>query len=289
MRVIAFYEIILPNPVNRAKPCYQLGSRAIHLELLGKFIMSLSIVTQSNLSPFDSIRKFTEAGLEFWSARELMKLLGFSKWEKFQQVVLDAIEDVEIIDPGTSGNHFPQTGKKSGGRTLIDYNLSRLGCYHTTLACKHRTIEVAAARRYFAAKTREAELTAQQPKTKIQILAELATQMAAQEQIQIAQAKEIELIKQQQALESARIDEITQLTHQHDAEIDRVFSPNGHYFSVIGYARNRGIKIGIETAKEIGRKCSAYCKENQIKIEKLNDPRFGTVGSYPESIIDLYL
>lgn len=111
-------------------------------------------------SPFDAIRGYRVDGSEYWTARELMRFLGFSKWEKFLPIVLDAIEDIEIISPGTSAQHIPRSGKspKSGGRELVDYELSRLGCYHVTLACKQRTPEVAAARRYFATKTREAEI-----------------------------------------------------------------------------------------------------------------------------------
>jgi hypothetical protein len=259
-----------------------------HLVKIGKFMIQNILTQNLSASPFDTLRQFTDTGVEVWYARQLMSLLGYVRWENFAKAIKRAMVACANSQDSVSA-HFCVIMRNGDGRNSEDFQLSRHACYLVAMCGDPEKPQIAQAQTYFAAKTREAELTAQQPKTKIQILAELATQMAAQEQIQIAQAKEIELIKQQQALESARIDEITQLTHQHDAEIDRVFSPNGHYFSVIGYARNRGIKIGIETAKEIGRKCSAYCKENQIKIEKLNDPRFGTVGSYPESIIDLYL
>lgn len=32
-------------------------------------------------SPFDGIRHEDEDGKEFWSARELYKLLGYTRWE----------------------------------------------------------------------------------------------------------------------------------------------------------------------------------------------------------------
>jgi hypothetical protein len=128
-----------------------------------------------------------------------------------------------------------------------------------------------------------------EPKTKIQMLAEIAQQMAEQERVQIAQAEELVVIKQRMTLEAIKTDEIAKLTRQHDGEIDRIFNPNGHYFSVMGYASLRGLKIGIESAKAIGSKCSAYCRKNGITIEKLTDPRFGKVGSYPESVIAQYI
>lgn len=238
----------------------------------------------NSTSPFDTIRGFRENGTEFWTARELMRFLGFSKWQKFEQVVLDAVADIELLNTGSSIRHITQTGKspQNGGRDLIDYDLSRLGCYHVALACKQRTIEVAAARRYFVARTHEAELAQQQPLSQMQMISVMALQIDEQN-------KQIELIKAQQALEATRIDELAQLTHQHDSEIDRIFNPNGHYFSVMGYARNRGIQIGIESAKAIGKKCSIYCKANNIAIEKLTDPRFGSVGSYPEDAIAQFI
>jgi DNA-damage-inducible protein D len=45
-----------------------------------------------HISPFDGIRHEDEHGKEFWSARELYKLLGYSTWQKFQ----NAIEQAKI-------------------------------------------------------------------------------------------------------------------------------------------------------------------------------------------------
>jgi DNA-damage-inducible protein D len=241
-------------------------------------------------SPFDAIRGYRADGSEYWTARELMRWLGYAKWQNAQKAIERAIKSLEnqgyISSEHLTGVSNDSRSNGLGVQEIKDFELSRLGCYTVAMNADPEKEMVALAQGYFAAKTREAEL---KPKTNIQMLVEVAQEMARQEQIQIAQAKEIELIKQQQALEAARIDELAQLTHQHDAEIDRIYSPNGHYFSVIGYARNRGLSIGIETAKDVGRKCSTHCKSKGIKIEKLNDPRFGTVGSYPESVIELYI
>lgn len=42
-------------------------------------------------SPFDQIKK-TDNGNEYWSARELKDLLGYTEWRKFE----DAIERAKI-------------------------------------------------------------------------------------------------------------------------------------------------------------------------------------------------
>ncbi len=41
-------------------------------------------------SPFDGIRHEDEHGKEFWSAREFYKLLGYTRWEKFQKSIEEA-------------------------------------------------------------------------------------------------------------------------------------------------------------------------------------------------------
>jgi len=41
-------------------------------------------------SPFDSIRNVTLEGREFWSARDLMPLLGYEKWERFADAIARA-------------------------------------------------------------------------------------------------------------------------------------------------------------------------------------------------------
>lgn len=48
------------------------------------------IVVPTN-SPFDTIRQVREDGTEYWSARDLMPLLGYQKWERFEGAVERAI------------------------------------------------------------------------------------------------------------------------------------------------------------------------------------------------------
>ena len=45
-----------------------------------------------HISPFEAIRLESEAGIEYWSARDLSKVLGYTKWEKF----LNAIQRAEV-------------------------------------------------------------------------------------------------------------------------------------------------------------------------------------------------
>lgn len=112
-------------------------------------------------SPFDAIRITTPEGREYWSARELMPLLGYEKWERFT----DAISRAKIAAHNSGyvvAEQFPGAGKlvqtgSGAQRTIEDYHLSRYACYLIAMSGDPRKPEVAAALTYFAIKTREAE------------------------------------------------------------------------------------------------------------------------------------
>src|SRR5215469_11115258 len=84
-------------------------------------------------SPFDGIRHEDENGKEFWSARELYKLLGYTTWQKFQ----NAIEPAKIACENSGEaifDHFNlqvkmiENGNGAKGKTE-DYHLSHYVCY----------------------------------------------------------------------------------------------------------------------------------------------------------------
>ncbi len=40
---------------------------------------------------FESIKHIDENGVEFWYARELMQVLGYSSWDKFKNIIKKAM------------------------------------------------------------------------------------------------------------------------------------------------------------------------------------------------------
>lgn len=58
------------------------------------------------------------------------------------------------------------------------------------------------------------------------------------------------------------------------------------FFSIAGYASLKGILMPLQKASELGRKASNLCKKKSISVEKINDPRFGSVGVYPIEILE---
>jgi len=118
----------------------------------------LTIYDKSQKASFESIRRFDGHDIEFWLARELMKLLGYKTWQKFN----DAIDRAKLSCKN-SGNvdteeFIPMSVKTSeGGRPQESYRLTRFACYLIAQNGDPRKEEIALAQSYFAVKTKQAE------------------------------------------------------------------------------------------------------------------------------------
>ena len=108
-------------------------------------------------APFDAIRHTRPDGSEYWSARELMPLLGYDRWENFEAAIERAwtSANAQGFDPADLFRGV--TKKGTGGRPQQDYGMVRFACYLVAMNGDPRKTEVAAAQAYFAIKTREAE------------------------------------------------------------------------------------------------------------------------------------
>lgn len=117
-----------------------------------------------NGSPFDHVKQVDDRGDEFWSARDLMPLLGYNTWQKFSQSIDRAKASAEALGMNLT-SLFTGSGKKTAGRTAEDVLLTRYAAYLVAMNGDPRKPEVAAAQSYFAVKTREAEIIQQQQNT----------------------------------------------------------------------------------------------------------------------------
>lgn len=59
---------------------------------------------------FESYAQHTESGVEFWLARDLQHLLGYTKWDNFTQVLSKAKTACEVSEHSIS-DHFADVGK----------------------------------------------------------------------------------------------------------------------------------------------------------------------------------
>src|SRR3569832_548658 len=114
---------------------------------------------------FENLKQVNDHGAEYWSARDLQPLLGYSQWRRFEGAINRAITSCE-----QSGNnpehHFagagkPITGGKGAVQVVQDYQLSRFACYLIAQNSDPRKPEIAQAHKYFAIQTRRQEQTEQ--------------------------------------------------------------------------------------------------------------------------------
>lgn len=121
-------------------------------------------VSQFEKSPFDAIRQIDSTGREFWSARDLHDLLGYSTWQKFHSAIKRAIRACENTGEPNIEVLFNQSvklqsrGNRGGTQEVEDYRLARYSCYLIAMNADPDIPSVALAQKYFYTKTREAEL-----------------------------------------------------------------------------------------------------------------------------------
>ncbi len=95
---------------------------------------------------------------EFWHARDLMPLLGYSKWQKFSEAINRAKDACKTSSQAVEGHFLPAPVKSSGGRPMEDYFLTRYACYLIAQNGDPRKPQIALAQTYFATQTRKQEL-----------------------------------------------------------------------------------------------------------------------------------
>ena len=122
-------------------------------------------LVQSLTANFEAHAQQTETGIEFWLARDIQHLLGYSKWDNFLNVVSKAKTACDVSGHATA-DHFADVGKMvdlgSGSqREVDDLMLTRYACYLIAQNGDPKKQEIAFAQTYFAIQTRKAELIEQ--------------------------------------------------------------------------------------------------------------------------------
>ena len=124
--------------------------------------MDKEIVVRLHSSFEEMVRKFPDTETEFWCARDLQMLLGYSQWRNFAAVIDRAITACENsgYDPK---DHFAHISKMvvlgSGAkREIDDIALTRYACYLIAQNGDPAKEEIAFAQTYFAVQTRKQEV-----------------------------------------------------------------------------------------------------------------------------------
>jgi len=115
------------------------------------------------IDSFNSIIHSEQNGqIEYWYARDLMVLLGYSRWENFANAIQRAMDSCETSGANVA-DHFREVTKMvslgSGAqRPIADYMLTRYACYLVAQNGDPKKEEIAFAQSYFAVQTRKQEL-----------------------------------------------------------------------------------------------------------------------------------
>ena len=122
-------------------------------------------LVQTLTDTFEGHAQQTETGVEYWLARDIQHLLGYTEWRNFALVISKAQTACELsghLPP----DHFVDVNKtiampKGASKDVPDIMLTRYACYLIAQNGDPRKAEIAFAQTYFAVQTRKAELIEQ--------------------------------------------------------------------------------------------------------------------------------
>ena len=119
-------------------------------------------IVKNHLSVFEQIKRIDEYGVEFWMAREFGKVLEYTDFRNFSNVIEKAKESCKNSHQSIS-DHFVETNEMvpigSGAeRILPSVKLSRYACYLIVQNADPSKEVIANGQTYFAVQTRIAEI-----------------------------------------------------------------------------------------------------------------------------------
>lgn len=117
------------------------------------------------ITGFESAKRITPEGAEYWMARDIMTLLDYADWRNFRSVIDKAIDACRGAGVASAKQFVDVTDKVEIGygaqRSREDCFLSRYGCYLIAMNADSNKPQVGYAMTYFAVKARMQEVREQ--------------------------------------------------------------------------------------------------------------------------------
>ena len=109
----------------------------------------------------DRLRQEAKSNVFYWKGRDVMQILGYSRWENFQNVIEKAMAACELSGHIVSQQFRETTKPVQGGsgstQNIQDYFLTRYACFLIAMSGDTTKVEVSEAQTYFAVQTRKQE------------------------------------------------------------------------------------------------------------------------------------
>ena len=123
----------------------------------------MNTIEKYNEKTFEDIKHIDEKGNEYWSARELGKILKYGEYRKFLPVINKAVTSCRNSNQNVD-DHFVQVDEmvkigSNAKRKLNNYRLTRYACYLIVQNADSSKEVVALGQTYFAVQTRKQEIT----------------------------------------------------------------------------------------------------------------------------------
>lgn len=120
-----------------------------------------------------------------------------------------------------------------------------------------------------------------QPRTQAEIILAQAQQLVQQEKRMLAiENKQQDIENKQQDIEQRQ-----QTIEEKVSEIAVRTKTDAKYSTIVGFANRFGIRVPLEKAAMLGGIASQQCRMYKLETGRIPDPRFGSVKTYPDSVL----